>query len=484
MNRLFQLVFIFTSITCIGQNSEFKEHSNGLIYNDSIMSKLNHIVDSLNLQYKICELNPSYYSKSQATAHYINLEKDRVDEALVDLKNGISFHTFIKKYPNAIRDSSMLVTKRLYTDYDGDQIVEFGGTIFQEAIHIRNQPELFTQKVNESWIIDFYPGSEGMSENVEAFYFTSEFNIEKLPKKYADMIQYSECMIDTSFQLYLDTKKSVREKEDTVQVIETFIDYVNEKTNKPIFRDENQYDTFYENLLKWEVAKYKVLDSLKINDVLFSSLLKAAVIEAIEYGGSHNEFEDYVGRYYSKRTELSLKRGRKVYGSCSRDQSPRDHEKAIARLSAETTNWDSFLRAHLNIMNDRFIRSSDGSYAFNSRKTYIKELEDLNINVVDLLIGIIFRIDSPNKNHYFGSVRRVGRALSESKYSKEIEIKLIEMIKDDHLDDYNRVLMYYLYRNFIYHVNNKKQNGDQLIEITKFLPEHLSSRILFELKNN
>ncbi|MBK7243510.1 MAG: hypothetical protein IPH98_06560 [Saprospiraceae bacterium] len=72
-------------------------------------------------------------------------------------------------------------------------------------------------------------------------------------------------------------------------------------------------------------------------------------------------------------------------------------------------------------MNDRFDRKSDGSYAWGQRNTYIKELEELNINVPDLILGILFRIENPASNHYFGSIGRVGRALSETKNRNEIE---------------------------------------------------------------
>ena len=49
------------------------------------------------------------------------------------------------------------------------------------------------------------------------------------------------------------------------------------------------------------------------------------------------------------------------------DNSPRIHALNIAKLSAETINWEVFLRAHLDIMKDKFERMSDGSYAFGGR---------------------------------------------------------------------------------------------------------------------
>ena len=120
-----------------------------------------------------------------------------------------------------------------------------------------------------------------------------------------------------------------------------------------------------------------------------------------------------------KEKLLTEMRSTRVVGGCSQDSRPREHAFNIALLSAETTNWEVFLKSHLDIMNDRFDRMSDGSYAFAQRKTYIKELEELDINVSDLMIGISLRIENQATNHYYGSIGRLGRAIFESKNKKE-----------------------------------------------------------------
>ena len=162
------------------------------------------------------------------------------------------------------------------------------------------------------------------------------------------------------------------------------------------------------------------------------------------------------------------------------DQSPRYHALNIAKLSAETVNWEIFLRSHLDIMNDRFERASDGSYAWGRRKTYIKELEVLDINVLDLLLGISLRVANPSSNHYYGSIGRLGRALSETSKSNEIESKMLQMISDDKLDNYNRILIYYLFRNYNYNLDNKKKQEENNIKLktaVMTLPDYISSKI-------
>ena len=103
-----------------------------------------------------------------------------------------------------------------------------------------------------------------------------------------------------------------------------------------------------------------------------------------------------------KENLLEKMRSTRVIGSCSMDNSPRDQAVNIVLLSAETVNWGVFLKSHLDIMNDRFDRMSDGSYAWGQRETYIKELEELDINVIDLLIGISLRVENSAQNHYNG----------------------------------------------------------------------------------
>ena len=161
---------------------------------------------------------------------------------------------------------------------------------------------------------------------------------------------------------------------------------------------------------------------------------------------------------------LDRMRSTKVVGRCGMDTLPREHAIQIALLAAETANWDVFLIAHLNIMNDRFDRRSDNSITNSLRGTYLKELESLNINVTDLLLGSIFQISNPNNNHYFGDVSRIGRALSETKYRGQVEKAIFEVITDTNVDDYNRFLFYYLFDSYF---GNSNENRDKKVSVNK-----------------
>ena len=163
--------------------------------------------------------------------------------------------------------------------------------------------------------------------------------------------------------------------------------------------------------------------------------------------GDFYEIEETI-KPLSKKEQLQRLRNTIVVGGCSQDQSPREHARNIAILAAETHSWDIFLRAHLDIMNDRFERRSDGNYAWNLRQTYLKELEELNLNIVDLMIGLSLRAYNTAANHYYGSIWRVGWALTESRDRKGFEAKAIEMMKDPALDEFNRGLLFLLYRSY------------------------------------
>lgn len=213
------------------------------------------------------------------------------------------------------------------------------------------------------------------------------------------------------------------------------------------------------------------------NDANFTTLFNEALEEALATGGSSDEFAE---RYHSKKTALQLKRGRIVVGGCSQDNRPRLHALNIAMLSVATVNWEIFLRSHLDIMNDRFQRVSDGSYAWAARKTYIRELEVLDIDILNLLLGISLRIENPSINHYYGSIRRISRALAETSQKEIIEAKMLQMISGEGLDDFNRVLIYYLFLNYNYCLEDKgKQaaNQSKLAEAVNTLPAYLAAKI-------
>jgi hypothetical protein len=479
----FSLLILF-SISCSAQ-TEFNESNNGLIYTDVTIKKLKSIVDSLNLKFKVCDLAKVYQSKLQAKANYFSVDGALAKEIKADLESNMDYNEFLKKYNKIEVQKELLVVKYNGKNYKNEEITEFNsielGGKYGYRMEFTKNLEKFNSPLKGKWVFSYYGGSQHGEESICAFYFTNEFNQVPLPITYAKMVQYSDCMVDTNAQIFYSKaiKTGMRQGNKEPLMVQKFQTYIYNKIPPPRYNDKEP-EEFNKKYLIYLDNRFKKADSLKAGDSQFALLFSDAVKEAIEKGGSNDEFEAYVERYFSNVTALELKRNRIVIGGCSMDQSPRIHALNIAKLSAETINWEIFLRSHLDIMNDKFERMSDGSYAWGARKTYIKELEVLDINVIDLILGISLRMENPSNNHYYGNIGRLGRALAETKYAKEIENKMINMIADPKLDDFNRVVIYYLFVNYNYNLEQKQQQEENKIRLAnavKTMPAYLATRL-------
>lgn len=394
------------------QSGEFEIQNNGLIYGESTMNNLKEIVDSLNLKFKVCDIDRRFDSKYQTIGHRIEIEKKQVKEAKKDIQSNIGFEEFIQKYPQTEVYKNNLIVRFSYKNYQEKDVVEFSEISlsgnYGREIRFEENLEQYTPQNLSNWVYDYSEKTSYSEESITAFYFPNKFKSAILPKEYSQMIGYADCLIDTTATKFKKDLKS------------GWVDVPKNWKSLPKKKQE------------------KLLDEL---------------------------------------------RSTRVIGGCSMDSRPREHAVNIAMLSAETQNWEIFLRAHLDVMNDRFERVSDGSYAWGERKTYIKELEELNINVLDLIIGISLRVENPSNNHYYGSIRRIGRALSETNNKVEVEKQLFAMLRNNELDLYNRALTFYIIDNYIYNLTDEKEKlklKTELKESIKTLPKGLSEKIKIE----
>lgn len=149
-----------------------------------------------------------------------------------------------------------------------------------------------------------------------------------------------------------------------------------------------------------------------------------------------------------------------------------------ATLAARRRRWEVSLRSHLDIMNENFARVSDGSHAWAARKTYIREIEELNLNTLDVLLGSALVVDNPSANHYFGSIRRLGQALSESRDSTEFEERIAAMMHDPEIDEYNRTRLTFLYAGYLYnHPTEARQRTAAFKKQARTLPAFLAAAV-------
>ncbi len=391
------------------KNTEFETYSKGLIYSDATMNILKHLVDSLNLKFKKCDVNKVFYSKKQTLGYYIELDTGNVQQAKIDLEKQMPLEQFIKKHPLAKVEKNVFLIKYKYTDYQNKEKVAF----YKVDLGDRSRVEIvldidkkpYEQACKNTWVFKHFEKTEYSHEEIQAFYFPEEFESKPLPSKYALQINYADCLIDTTATIFKSDPK------------EGWVDLPD----------------------NWQALPQK--NKLKL---------------------------------------LNEMRATTVVGACSLDSRPREHALNIALLSAETTQWDIFLKAHLDIMNDHFSRVTDASYAYGNRKTYIRELEDLNINLPDLVFGTAIQVENPAENHYFSSVDRMGRALAEAKDIEQFKSQLIAMMADPELDHYNKVVAYYMLLNYIYNLEDKqeqKANEVVLAKAVNTLPLVLKEKI-------
>ena len=144
------------------------------------------------------------------------------------------------------------------------------------------------------------------------------------------------------------------------------------------------------------------------------------------------------------------------------------------------------IKSNFNIMNDKFERASDGSYAWRQRETYIKELEVLDFNVSALLLGTILEAENLPENHYYGSVRRIGRSLTEAGNTDVVEEEIHKLMRDPELDLYNRLKMYYLFQNYTYYHEGEafEMKKSKLEEGIASFPDYIALQLEEELKED
>ncbi|MBD3582684.1 hypothetical protein [Flavobacterium selenitireducens] len=510
MKFLISLAALLSGFLLFAQ-SEFPVHQNGLIYSDNAVGKLKTIVDSLNLKFKSCGPPKTFYSLPQGRGHFVSLDGNRAAEAMNDIEAGISLDKFLSKYKKAKIVRNLLVVTYHIKGYENLDI-----SVFEAVGHDREEQievdgatakDRMRLGLQNKWIFDFDDKVDLQDGIVEAFFITDDFKARALPPKYAKMIAYADCLVDTSAQVFHKSAKSSGRLffQEHANQLESmgFMDYFFKAAKRPghfgsqaidtaaafsddeveMERMERDFERRWKLDSTWREQRFVKFDSLKNADAKFYPAFMEAVANAGITQASDDFFEELVAHYISPQAALELKRNRIVVGGCSQDQSPRYHAQNIAMLAAETTNWSIFLKSHLNIMNDRFERVSDGSYAFKARKTYVRELEVLDINLPDLIFGISIRIGNPSDGHYFSSISRTGRALSESADAARFESEMLEIIHDRELDSYNRILICHLFDNYNYNLDDKERQSRNLGKLqvaAATLPDYVATHVRFD----
>ncbi len=471
------------------RSGEFVVYNNGLIYDSLTMSKLGRVVDSLNLRFKKCEPK-SYRSLAQGFGTYISVTKN-VRAAREAIEQGISLKDFLKKFRTEEVKRNVWVVKSR-DSYNNNKWISYDAEGDADGYSSVRVQDTLQNDVTEGWVYQAY-GVRKREHQIDIFYL-EKLESRPIPVEYARLIQYVDCMIDTTTTIFTNDRDEDYEETYDLEPgssIRKFIDMAQAFDDEPKEPEIDVNDSRWDQVYNEYWIKHRTWDSLRIlaldkkmQDENNVKLLNEAVDEAVRNrNGFHLDY--YAQRYLSPAKALALKRSFRVRGFCSMDSRPRDHAVDICRLAAQNYQWDIFLRAHLDILSDNFERTSDGSWAWAGRGTYIKELEELDIDAIGLLIGTNLRTENVSENHYLAGASRVGRALAESKDKKQVEDLLFAMIQDSHLDPYNRVIMAYTLISYNRHLKDEKLYRSNLERIGKAidtLPDGLRGQFSVLLK--
>jgi hypothetical protein len=455
------------------RNPEFKRYANGLIYNDTVFSRLKRIADTRHAQYKKSTQTRTYYSVPQTIGQYITCNIDNAKEAIADMHNNISLEDLVKKYPQTIIDSNVLIVllKRgkkelIYTLYPNSDMensfTRIGlDTDSADVMHKTSDGVIGGRTGN--WVYSWWEDGKKYGHNLRAFYLSTPLKTVALPEKYAAWVRYADCLIDTTTSTFLPGAKD----------------------GFSYYYDGNKAGPKYEALRK-DVDDRKRDSAISYIEKqfrtkpAFKKMFFEAVKEALQLKyPTSNWFETAVEKHYSKQAALTLKRNRHTWDRCGADFFRWPHIFDITQLAAETANWPVFINAHLDLINHRPLHSIELYYEVRPY-TLTNELELLGVNVYDLLMGICLNISDAAPNHYSANLEYIYRAIRELKFRDRIEQELISMMADSELDDFNRLRMHYLLLNCLHYTQGNDElrvRYERLQDADKKLPYYISSRL-------
>lgn len=495
---LFLTVFTFTQSFA----QEFQVYDNGLMYSKKTIGQLHQIADSLNLQFKKCEVRTQWKSFDQAIGFSNSHEGSIFIERLVEaFKKGVARTELPVSQSN---DTTLIIRYRSIDDETGqvyttlaelgsNNIIDFDICLPQDSI----QSAAATDGGTWYW---GYTYDSKKEQNLYYYYVIDTFKSYAIRNPYSGWINYSQCMVDTTTEVFLPNAKRIggfREGDECDKKINIYqeefearIDSISFPEKKPPYPDyyyrgknkdsialHNKIHAAYENeKQQWYDAETRYVQKRLSKQSDFKDIAEKAWNEAKTRDCFTLSFADNLGRYYNKSKALDLKRARIKTGFCSVDNSPRQYLAELAILSAEAGRWDVFLRAHLDLMNDRVRRNSDNSLMYKRRGIYINELEALPLDLTQLFPGMIFRIDNAPNHHYYNTLTRSSRCMALSKDSLFYCKEMLSIAADTTLDPYNRILFAHVTANIGYSLGQPVSMVQEIRKALSDLPDFLINR--------
>jgi len=454
------------------------------IISENDIPKHDSIIKHLENGYNQSE-TPNFFSLPQTSASYFEIITKDPKNFLNELKKSENLEQLQNKFKGLQVDNDLLVIKNVYFDYKNERKLEIKS--FEIANNQNHGIKLsFNDSLNQKNLKHFhssYTNKRDSITTIRGFYLNDEFKSINLPKRLSDWINYADLIVRPETSIFYDNdEKSNEFKPYKRTIIDSLVNYYELKTEKPPYRKEQDYITHRNELNEWQSKKEKFADSLYANDSNFKNLLLEALDYAEKNKVSNGDLEDFTAQLISEKRALELMRHNRQVGTCSFDNGPIIQQKRIATLASKTQNWNVFIKSFLNIMNDNVSRNANSNIASNARKTYIKELAKLDIDIDKILLGSNVRIDDTIRTHYFSDGSKIAKAYANLSSDKQEYFKntVFEIIKDKEVDAFNKLHFYNTLKNYQYFVKDsieKIQLEKDIENLIPFLSKEIKSRI-------
>ena len=453
------------------------------LYNASTKTRLHTLSENFFFNQATDEPAHAYDAVPQATAQYIMFQPSDLEAVKHDIANNMEFDTFVCKHPGAEVSRNLYVVFLPESDHPWLESPIDTFTVcrslplnnrISHKIQLKIQPREFSLKRKGTWIYRSWAYNGPESRYFEAFYFTSDFTTPPIPPIFARMRQYADQMLGVERIVQHPTMNGCAPVWQNPCRLDSFANWLADETKVP--SSNSSADT----LSRWRWGKERVsrIEHRLVHLPHFQKELNELTDYALRSGDSRAVLEFANEHFGSVRAAWELKRNRRKLEYWNYDLGFHRHYHTIAELSIRLGQWQAFLQAHMRMLNTdtfRYLRRSG------DRFTYIRELEDLNIVTPVLLMGVLLQVDDRKHFHFNLNTDDIAPAIAESRYEIVLERYMYDMIVNDNLDMYNRVLAATLYNKYTGYMADPALQADarsRLAKAVNTLPEYMQSELL------
>ncbi len=298
-------------------------------------------------------------------------------------------------------------------------------------------------------------GKQGVHYYESILYFDQPWNYQKLDAEFADLISYAQCLVNAEIPIFLNHPSDQHKDEKSARQLIQYIDslaslhYI-DSTNWHKHKRRNAWINNYATKDKYVINAYKTLIGKPHNEFIHPTLEKLAY-----------QLEDFKGI-------LSFHRNHPITGSCSMDERPILQLEKIAKSAALNMDWDLFIKAHLDLINNRFSAFAYSSYGVANREAPAKSLESI-FDPTALFLGTILQYHQSYPKQYISNRFQIAKSLLLLSHREQAIEWLIDMSTSSGLDLYNRLCIFDML-NYMHKIDPSSIHSSILKSIRAQLP--------------